>query len=107
MDLALWPSKDKKDEFGNKEVAYVVKHYEESLLRAGVAVDSVELEWRLLKNDLYSEPGEVKNLTWPEINRRWKSCYGDILAVVDLLLCLPTSSEGCERGFSLMKNIKT
>jgi len=29
------------------------------------------------------------------------------LAVVDLLLCLPSSSAECERGFSLMKNIKT
>ena len=107
MDHALWPSKDKKDKFGDKEVTYVVKHYEGSFLRAGVAVNSVEFEWTLLKNNLYSEPEEVKNLTWPEINRRWKSHYGNILAVVDLLLCLPSSSAECERGFSLIKNIKT
>lgn len=62
VDHALWPSKDKKDKFGDKEVTYVVKHYEGSLLRAGVAVNSVELEWTLLKNNLYSEPEEVKNL---------------------------------------------
>ena len=54
VDLASWPSKDKKDDLGDKEVAYVVKQYVESLLRAGVAVDSVELEWTLLKNDLYN-----------------------------------------------------
>ena len=107
VDHALWPSKDKKDKFGDKEVTYVVKHYEGSFLRAGVAVNSVEFEWTLLKNNLYSEPEEVKNLTWPEINRRWKSHYGNILAVVDLLLCLPSSSTECERGFSLIKNIKT
>lgn len=69
VDLASWPSKGKKDEY--KEVAYVAKHYEESLLRAGVAADSVELEWTLLKNELCSEPGEVKNITWPEITL-WK-----------------------------------
>lgn len=62
VDHALWPSKDKKDKFGDKEVTYVVKHYEGSLLRVGVAVNSVELEWTLLKNNLYSEPEEVKNL---------------------------------------------
>lgn len=107
VDLAPWPSKGKKDEFRNKEVAYVVKHYEESLLRAGVAADSVELEWTLLKNELYSEPGEVKNITWPEINRGWKSRYANILAVVDLLLCLSSSSAECDRGFSLVKNMKT
>jgi len=52
VDLASWPSKEKKDVFGDEEVAYVVKHHEESLLRAGVAVESVELEWTLLKNDV-------------------------------------------------------
>ena len=62
VDHALWPSKDKKDKFGDKEVTYVVKHYEGSFLRAGVAVNSVEFEWTLLKNNLYSEPEEVKNL---------------------------------------------
>ena len=107
MDFASWPSKGKKDEFGNKEVAYVAKHYEKSLLRAGVAADLVKLEWTLLKNELYSEPGELKNITWPDINRGWKLCYGNILAVVDLLLCLSSSSAECERGFSLMKNMKT
>ena len=56
MDLASWPPKEKKDVFSDEEVAYVVKHHEESLLRAGVAVESVELEWTLLKNDVYSEP---------------------------------------------------
>ena len=83
--------------FQRKDATYVVKHYEGSFLRAGVAVNSVEFEWTLLKNNLYSEPEEVKNLTWPEINRRWKSHYGNILAVVDLLLCLPSSSAECER----------
>ena len=77
------------------------------MLKAGVSVNLVELEWTLLKNNLYSEPEEVKNLIWPEINRRWKSHYGNILAVIDLLLCLPSSSAECERGLNLIKNIKT
>ena len=48
--------------FQRKDATYVVKHYEGSFLRAGVAVNSVEFEWTLLKNNLYSEPEEVKNL---------------------------------------------
>lgn len=52
VDLALWPAKEKMDVFGDEEVATVVKHYEETLLRVGVDVESVELEWTLLKNDM-------------------------------------------------------
>ena len=86
-----------------------MKHYEESLVSAGVDVDSVQLECTLLKNDLYSgnDAEEIKNLSWCEINQKWRSQYENILAVTDLLLCLPSSSTECERGFSLMKNIKT
>ncbi|KAJ7394538.1 hypothetical protein OS493_000353 [Desmophyllum pertusum] len=45
------------DVFGDEEVATVVKHYEETLLRVGVDVESVELEWTLLKNDMQSTRG--------------------------------------------------
>ena len=54
-----------------------------------------------------NDPEEIKNLSWREINRKWRSHYKNVLAVIDLLLCLPSSSTECERGFSLMKNIKT
>ena len=85
-----------------------MKHYDESLLNAGVDVDSVQLEWTLLKTDLYSDndPEEIKKLSWREINRKKRSQYENILAVSDLLLCLPFSSTECKRGFSVMKNNK-
>ena len=109
VDLVMWPVKEKMKAFGDKEVGLIMKHYEQSLASAGVDVDSVQLEWTLLKNDLYSDydPEEVKKLSWHQINQKWGSQYENILAVFDLLLCLPSSSTKCERGFSLMKNIKT
>ena len=105
VDLTIWPVKEKMDVFGDEEVAFVVNHFQQSLLRAGVVVESVKLEWALLKNDLYNDSEEVTSLTWPEVNLKWGSKYKNILAVVDLL-CLPSSSTECERDFSLMKNIK-
>ena len=44
-----------------------MKHYEKPLLIAAVAIESAELEWSLLKNDMFSDPEEIKNQTWPEI----------------------------------------
>ena len=69
------PVKEKMKTFGEKEVVFIVKHYEERLVSAGVDVDSVQLEWTLLKNDLYSgnDAEEIKNLSWREINRKWRS----------------------------------
>ena len=109
VHLGMWPVKEKMKAFGDKEDVFTVKHYEESLVSAGMDVDSVQLEWTLLKNDLYSgnDAEEIKNLSWHEINQKWRSQYENILTVIDPLLCLPSSSTECERGFSLMKNIKT
>ena len=71
MDLGMWPVKEKMKAFGDKEVVFIEKHYEESLVSASVDVDSVQLEWTLLKNDLYSgnDAEEIETLSWREINR--------------------------------------
>ena len=61
VDLGMWPVKEKMTAFGDKEVVFIVKHYEKSLVSAGVDVDSVQLEWTQLKNNLYSDndPKEI------------------------------------------------
>lgn len=109
VDLGMWPVKERMKAFGEKEVGFIVKHCEESLVSAGMDVDSVQLEWTLSKKDLYSDndPEEIKNLSWREINWKWRYPYENVLAVIDLLLCLPSSSTECKRGFSPMENIKT
>ena len=61
VDLGMWPVKEKMKVFGDRGGF----HYEESLVSAGVDVDSVQLEWTLLKNDLYSgnDAEEINNLS--------------------------------------------
>ena len=49
----------------------------------------------------------MTKITWPEINKKYKSVCSNALDVIDLILALPASSAECERGFSLMKLIKT
>lgn len=58
----MWPVKERMKAFGEKEVGFIVKHCEESLVSAGMDVDSVQLEWTLSKKDLYSDndPEEIK-----------------------------------------------
>ena len=49
----------------------------------------------------------VHNLTWAQVNLKYREKAPHALDLVDLILSLPASSAICERGFSLMKLIKT
>ena len=66
-------------------------------------------EWNMLKSLLYRRYKDVRSLLWPDV---WQ-CYGDdgsysnILLIIDLIRTLPASSAENERGFSLMKLVKT
>ena len=46
-------------------------------------------------------------LTWKDINAEFGTNAEHILLLVDLLLTIPGHSAECERGFSLLKTIKT
>lgn len=41
VDLGIWLVKEKMKVFGDKEVVFIVKYYEESLVSVGVDVDLV------------------------------------------------------------------
>lgn len=41
VDLGIWLVKEKMKAFGDKEVVFIVKYYEESLVSVGVDVDLV------------------------------------------------------------------
>lgn len=49
-------------------------------------------------------------MTWEDINKASQlmgNKFNNILQVIDLLMCLPSGSSECERGFSVMKCTKT
>ncbi len=48
-----------------------------------------------------------KVLKWEDINIEFVEDAEHILLPVDLLLTIPAHSAECERGFSLLKTIKT
>lgn len=51
-------------------------------------------------------PERRKTLSWKDLNRQCQDCP-DLLDLVDLVLSLPTSTAVCERGFNIMKQIKS
>uniref|UniRef100_A0A672TVZ4 Sperm flagellar 2 n=1 Tax=Strigops habroptila TaxID=2489341 RepID=A0A672TVZ4_STRHB len=98
----LWPNK-MKQEFGEKEVSVLIKHYAVILEAASVKAGEVETEWSMLKSELYNRFQNIQTLTWDSVNSDYSKKYPNILMLVDLILTLPASSAETERGFSQMK----
>nr|XP_056704207.1 zinc finger protein 862-like [Euleptes europaea] len=98
----LWPN-EIIQEFGEVEVSVLTKYYEPMLERAGVKVDEVETEWTMLKAELYNRYQNVRRITWDLVNSDYSHKYPNILALVDLVLALPASSDEAARGFCQMK----
>ncbi|XP_040398128.1 sperm flagellar protein 2 isoform X2 [Cygnus olor] len=98
----LWPDK-MREEFGEKEVSVLTKHYEVVLEAASVKINEVETEWSMLKLELYNRFQNIQTLTWDLVNSDYSKKYPNILTLVDLILTLPASSAETERGFSQMK----
>ena len=46
-------------------------------------------------------------MTWAAINRQYNDIAPDFLKLVDLVYTIPATSAEAERGFSVMKGIKT
>ncbi|XP_026721433.1 sperm flagellar protein 2-like [Athene cunicularia] len=98
----LWPEK-MKQEFGEKEVSVLTKHYEVILEAASVKIGEVETEWSMLKLELYKRFQNIQTLIWDSVNSDYSKKYPNILTLVDLILTLPASSAETEQGFSQMK----
>ncbi|KAL5496177.1 hypothetical protein EMCRGX_G012415 [Ephydatia muelleri] len=89
LSLHSWPHQA-NEEFGNQDVALLLRHFGPILEKCGVDVSVDLTEWNLLK-DIVTAQDNCPN----------------VLQLVDLLLSLPASSADCERGFSLTKVIKS
>ncbi|XP_040512458.1 sperm flagellar protein 2 isoform X5 [Gallus gallus] len=95
----LWPDKMKQViVFGEKEVSVLSKHYEAILEAASVKISEVEIEWSMLKLELYNRFQNIQTLTWDSVNAHYSKKYPSILALVDLILTLPASSAEIDQG---------
>eukprot|EP00731_Ephydatia_muelleri_P022417 Em0014g1008a len=108
LSLHSWPHQA-NEEFGNQDVALLLRHFEPILEKCGVDVSVVLTEWNLLKDIVYAETTKVlpKKPEWVDVFRTAQDNCPNVLQLVDLLLSLPASSADCERGFSLTKVIKS
>ncbi|CAL9685344.1 unnamed protein product [Knipowitschia caucasica] len=104
-----WPEADTSSDFGDEEINKLISHFRPLLLSAGVDVDLIPDQWTILKAELYTagfSQGTIEK-TWPTVNRMLRHRCPDILDLFDALLTIPASTADCERGFSVMKQVKS
>ena len=61
----------------------------------------------LCYNHVYRHGAELHTTSWSTINRQFVDITGSVLALIDLILTIPATSVEAERGFSVMKRVKT
>ena len=70
VNFGMWPTEPKED-FGDSWVKLLAKHFEEPLKNAGVDCDLVQIEWDLLKSQVYerfcTQLGMMK-LQWKQVS---------------------------------------
>ena len=56
---------------------------------------------------MYYRFSDISSITWKQVNDDLRDKCPSVVALIDMVLSLPASSAEAERGFSLMKIIKT
>ena len=87
-----------------------MSHFQPVLERQGVDTSKIHSEFMSLRTALYLGAGWKKRLegaSWSQINRQYGDEFPNVLALIDLVLALPSSTADCERGFSAMKATKS
>ncbi|XP_028457175.1 zinc finger protein 862-like [Perca flavescens] len=107
VDITSWPDADTCEDFGDAYVECLIKHFGPLLASSGADLDLITDQWTFLKSRLYQQHPNMDQLIWPEINQRLGGQWPDFLQLVDVLLCVPASTAHCERGFNLMKQVKS
>lgn len=112
VDFTMWPCKTDADstwdEFGEEELRDILAEYGTILENAGVDTNEAEDEWTGLKQYAKTKAGSgaVSNLKWSSLQGRREN-FKNILTTIEFILSLPSHSADCERGFSVMKQVKT
>ena len=86
-------------DFGDAEVEELLKHFVPQLVSSVLDVDKIPDKWTSLKNQVYQED-RMSTTDWAEVNRRAGHLYPDVLAPIDLLLSIPSSTAVCEASAS-------
>jgi len=119
FEHSRWPSfetaKERLDAHGDGDIAKLLTHFSVLLRRLGCDCDSVEREWTRLKR-LVMRDENLRALKYHELYERLFDQFSDkgnpqhfynVLLIAAIVQTIAVDTSICERGFSLMNNLKT
>ena len=102
-----WPAAEFSHEFATNAINAITAHFGTAIAAAGVSLHDVESELTVLRKTVYSRPEGLMKLRWSEIFTCLGESCPNVLGIIRLILTLPVHSADCERGFSVMKKVKS
>ena len=102
-----WPAAEFSREFAMNAIDAITAQFGTVITAAGISLHDVESELTVLRKTVYSRPEGLTKLRWCEIFTCLSETCPNLLGIIQLILALPVHSADCERGFSVMKKVKT
>lgn len=95
--------------YGDEAVRAFVRHFQSILILKGCDVNKISSEWDDAKFFIKEQKQLAPLITDAEL---WvmvlkNALFFNFSFVIIIMMCLPTTTADCERGFSLMKRFKT
>lgn len=96
--------------YGEQEIETLSQYFNPMLSRLGCPTDVIkDTEWPALKAHMNRNRQRSTEVLYKKMftDDNLKERFKNILVLVEIVLCVPTSSAICERGFSAMARIKS
>ncbi|XP_072030697.1 zinc finger protein 862-like [Amphiura filiformis] len=104
-----WPAKlENAKDFGDNHIKVLTDHFDANLKHANIDSESMIPEWTKLKTILYKRKlSTFRTMSWADVNMSYGDLAPNFLRLIDLVLTIPATSAEAERGFSVLKMVKT
>lgn len=111
FNVRMWPKikSSKFEDFGDDKIDKLATHFKTTLEGAGFKASMCLVEWPDFKKSVCEQLDKKISVVdfLGNMLTIYKDTYPNICALLSIVLVLPVSTADAERGFSLMKRIKT
>ena len=108
LNTHLWPRDEGLNDFGHEEIELFLQQFHTLLDRNGVDTTLIPQEWIEMKS-FYDQA--MKHLgskdVWKIILTKYRDQYPNLCHVIEILSLYPVSNAKVERGFSVVRRVKS
>lgn len=111
LDPSEWPVNAPQADvaaYGNDELTALSEHFNQPLQRSNFTIQGARREWLDLKVFALRHHNRMNFLPfWKYIFQNHKDRFFNVCLLAEIIMCFPINTACCERGFSVMKKVKS